>query len=65
MSSGMRSRVTFGLSLAFEFDYYLIDEGMAAGDPIFRKKAQAAFKARVQGQAHPGVPQPQGHPEPL
>ena len=47
LSSGMRSRVTFGLSLAFEFDYYLIDEGMAAGDPIFRKKAQEAFKAHV------------------
>ena len=47
LSSGMRGRVTFGLSLAFEFDYYLIDEGMAAGDPIFRKKAQAAFEAHV------------------
>jgi len=47
LSSGMRGRVTFGLSLAFEFDYYLIDEGMAAGDPIFRKKAQAAFKEHI------------------
>ncbi|MCA6215266.1 ABC transporter ATP-binding protein [Ideonella sp. B7] len=47
LSSGMRGRVTFGLSLAFEFDYYLIDEGMAAGDPIFRKKAQAAFEQHV------------------
>lgn len=47
LSSGMRGRVTFGLSLAFEFDYYLIDEGMAAGDPIFRKKAQAAFEQHI------------------
>lgn len=46
-SSGMRSRVTFGLSMAFEFDYYLIDEAMSAGDPIFRKKAQAVFDGRV------------------
>lgn len=43
-SSGMKSRVNFGASLAFKFDYYIIDEGMAAGDPIFRKKAEAAFK---------------------
>jgi capsular polysaccharide transport system ATP-binding protein len=47
LSSGMRGRVSFGLSMAFSFDYYLVDEGMAAGDPIFRKKAQAVFKDRV------------------
>ncbi len=46
-SSGMRGRVTFGLSMAFDFDYYLIDESMATGDPIFRKKAKAAFQERV------------------
>jgi len=48
-SSGMKGRVSFGLSMAFEFDYYLVDEGMATGDPIFRKKAQAAFKERTDG----------------
>lgn len=47
-SSGMRGRISFGLSMAFSFDYYLIDEGMATGDPIFRKKAQAVFKERTQ-----------------
>lgn len=47
LSSGMRGRVSFGLSMAFAFDYYLVDEGMAAGDPIFRKKAKAAFKSRT------------------
>ncbi|AVL71590.1 ABC transporter ATP-binding protein [Oligella urethralis] len=46
-SSGMRSRVAFGLSLAFDFDYYLIDEAMSVGDAHFRKKAQQAFKERV------------------
>lgn len=46
-SSGMRSRVAFGLSLAFDFDYYLIDEAMAAGDPVFRKKAKVAFDEKI------------------
>ena len=39
-SSGMRSRVTFGLSMAFEFDVYLIDEVTSAGDERFRKKSK-------------------------
>ncbi|MFF7397937.1 ABC transporter ATP-binding protein [Achromobacter sp. NPDC008082] len=47
-SSGMRSRVAFGLSLAFDFDYYLVDEAMSVGDAHFREKAAAAFKERVQ-----------------
>ncbi len=38
-SSGMRSRVTFGLSMAFNFDIYLIDEITSAGDARFRKKS--------------------------
>ena len=46
-SSGMRSRVAFGLSLAFDFDYYLIDEAMSVGDAHFRKKAAKAFKDRI------------------
>ena len=46
-SSGMRSRVAFGLSLAFEFDYYLIDEAMSTGDAHFKNKAQKAFKDRI------------------
>ncbi len=39
-SSGMRSRVTFGLSMAFDFDIYLIDEVTSAGDERFRKKSK-------------------------
>lgn len=39
-SSGMRSRVGFGLSMAFNFDYYLLDEAGAVGDASFRKKSQ-------------------------
>lgn len=46
-SSGMRSRVNFGLSLAFHFDVYLSDEATAAGDRIFKNKASKVFKERV------------------
>lgn len=46
-SSGMRARLAFGLSLAFEFDVYLSDEATAVGDKIFRRKAVRAFKERI------------------
>ncbi|MFL1455771.1 ABC transporter ATP-binding protein [Marinobacter sp. GN3S48] len=49
-SSGMRSRLAFGLSLAFNFDVYLSDEATAVGDAAFREKAKKAFQDRV-GQA--------------
>ena len=48
-SSGMRSRVSFGLSMAFDFDYYLIDELMAVGDPSFKAKSQQVMSARLAG----------------
>lgn len=43
-SSGMRSRLQFAMSLAFDFDIYISDEVTAAGDAAFRDKAAAAFK---------------------
>ncbi|WP_175796035.1 ABC transporter ATP-binding protein [Burkholderia anthina] len=46
-SSGMSSRLRFGMSLAFDFDYYMIDEAMSVGDAHFREKAEAEFKRRV------------------
>jgi capsular polysaccharide transport system ATP-binding protein len=48
-SSGMRSRLAFGLSMAFDFDYYLIDEVMSAGDARFREKCKAVFKEKLVG----------------
>lgn len=39
-SSGMRARLAFGLSLAIEFDCYLIDELVAVGDSRFQKKCE-------------------------
>ena len=46
-SSGMRSRLTFGLAMAFEFDLYLIDEVTAVGDAAFRKKSSAELERRL------------------
>lgn len=43
-SSGMNGRLKFGLSMAFDFDVYLIDELTSAGDTIFKEKAKAAFE---------------------
>lgn len=37
-SSGMRARLAFGLSLAIEFDCYLIDELVSVGDARFQQK---------------------------
>ncbi|WP_413664509.1 ABC transporter ATP-binding protein [Microbulbifer sp. CNSA002] len=39
-SSGMRSRVAFGLSIAVDFDIYLVDEVMSVGDAQFKKKCE-------------------------
>ena len=48
-SSGMRSRFTFSLLLALEFDIYLIDEGMpATTDVEFNRKAGAILRDRLQ-----------------
>lgn len=46
-SSGMRARLNFGLSLAFEFDVYLSDEATSVGDRAFKAKATKAFKDKV------------------
>jgi len=45
-SSGMRARVAFGLSMAIDFDMYLVDEITSVGDKLFRKKCRAAFAER-------------------
>ncbi|WP_145584838.1 ABC transporter ATP-binding protein, partial [Yersinia intermedia] len=45
-SSGMKSRLGFGLSMAFKFDYYLVDEVTAVGDARFKQKCAELFKSR-------------------
>lgn len=45
-SNGMRARLAFGLSMAIDFDVYLIDEIIAVGDKPFQEKCRAVFNAR-------------------
>jgi capsular polysaccharide transport system ATP-binding protein len=45
-SSGMRARLAFGLSMAIEFDTYLVDEVTAVGDTNFQAKCRKAFQER-------------------
>ncbi|MFS1523024.1 ABC transporter ATP-binding protein [Microbulbifer sp. 2304DJ12-6] len=42
-SSGMRSRLAFGLSIAVDFDVYLVDEVMSVGDAQFKNKCEAVI----------------------
>jgi capsular polysaccharide transport system ATP-binding protein len=46
-SSGMKARLAFGLSLAINFDCYLIDEITAVGDRRFKKKSEVALKSKI------------------
>lgn len=46
-SSGMRARLGFGTSMAFDFDYYLIDEILAVGDAGFKAKSRKVFDERL------------------
>jgi len=47
-SSGMRGRLNFAVAQAFQFEMYLADEGMGAGDAVFKDKAAEALKSRYQ-----------------
>ncbi|MDP5305697.1 ABC transporter ATP-binding protein [Paracoccus spongiarum] len=46
-SSGMKSRLSFGLSMAIPFDTYLVDEVSAVGDASFKAKSKRVFNARL------------------
>ncbi|MDX5402049.1 MAG: ABC transporter ATP-binding protein [Rhodobacterales bacterium] len=47
-SSGMRSRLAFGISMGIPFDTYLVDEVTSVGDASFRSKSQRVFADRMQ-----------------
>jgi len=47
-SSGMQARLAFGLSLAVDFDCYLVDEVIGAGDQRFQRKSrEELFEKRI------------------
>lgn len=46
-SSGMKARLAFGVSMAIDFEMYLIDEITAVGDSDFKKKSQQVFKEKL------------------
>jgi len=46
-SSGMRSRLAFGVSMGIRFDTYLVDEVTSVGDGAFRAKSADLFRARM------------------
>ncbi len=46
-SSGMRSRLAFGVSMGIKFDTYLVDEVTSVGDTDFKMKAKKVFSERM------------------
>lgn len=46
-SSGMKSRLAFGVSMGIPFGTYLIDEVTATGDARFKKKSRVVFRERM------------------
>lgn len=46
-SSGMKSRLAFGVSMGIRFDTYLVDEVTSVGDAAFRQKSEAVFQHRM------------------
>jgi capsular polysaccharide transport system ATP-binding protein len=46
-SSGMRSRLAFGVSMGIRFDTYLIDEVTSVGDAAFRQRSEGVLLTRL------------------
>jgi capsular polysaccharide transport system ATP-binding protein len=50
-SSGMRARLAFAVSMAIDFDCYLIDEVLAVGDSRFQEKCRTELFEKRQDRA--------------
>lgn len=47
-SAGMKSRLSFGVSMGIPFDTYLVDEVTSVGDGAFRHKSVQVFDSRME-----------------
>jgi len=47
-SAGMKSRLSFGVSMGIPFDTYLVDEVTSVGDAAFRRKSGEVFRERME-----------------
>jgi len=50
-SSGMRSRLAFGLSMGIKFDTYLVDEVTSVGDAAFKERSKNILLKRLEDSA--------------
>ena len=46
-SSGMKARLAFAMSMAINFDCYLVDEVIAVGDESFQRRTRDAFRKKL------------------
>ncbi len=49
-SAGMKSRLSFGVSMGVPFDTYLLDEVTSVGDAAFKDRSSDVLRARLGGQ---------------
>ena len=47
-SAGMKSRLSFGVSMGIPFDTYLVDEVTSVGDSAFKEKSRQVFLDRME-----------------
>lgn len=48
LSSGQKARIAFGMSMAYDFDIYLLDEITSVGDAAFKEKASTMLEDKRQ-----------------
>jgi capsular polysaccharide transport system ATP-binding protein len=46
-SSGMKGRLSLGLTMALDYECYLLDEAFSVGDGIFRVRGEALWEAKT------------------
>ena len=57
LSAGMSARLAFALSMAIEFDCFLIDEALVVGDARFHARCPSSCSSSAGTRVHPRQPQ--------